>query len=369
MSRTSAPWGCAVVLLVATGAGAARASTLADVIAYAYETSPALQSQRAAQRALDESYVQARAGMELSAQATLSQTTYGDRFDHVPPSEFLSNSAATTATDQLSITQPLYTGGRVASQISEAEAHILAGRQNLREADIEFIEKVVGAYCDVLRDQSLLKLAEDTVQLLEREEHNSQARFDVREVTRTDVAQTSARRAQAQAELAAARQALNSSRAEFIGVVGESPGTLEPLPPLGDLPDTIDKALEASEANNPQLLSVKYTEQQSRAKVAEAKAGVLPSISLQVTLQHSPYLPYTGAPYQSVESAALVLSQPLFAGGQIASTIRQASEENNHDRLAIDDVRLQLIQQVASTWGTLTSQRDQLTSLQESTLR
>lgn len=344
----------------------AHAETLADVIAYAYQTSPALQAQRAAQRALDESYVQARAGYGLSANVSVSETSYNDHRGGTPGLFGTPKGDYNTATgtQSLTITQPLYTGGRVHSRVSQAEARILAGRQNLRQAELEFIQKIVTAYSDVLRDQELLKIGQDTVTVLEKEASNADARFAVREVTMTDVAQTKARLAQAQTQLSAARAALNVSRAEFVGVVGQSPGTLAPLPALTNLPVTIDQAFDAGENDNPQLLSVKYVEQESRARIAEAKASALPTVSAQLSLSHAPYLPYSSTPYDYVRSGSIVVQQPIFTGGQISSAIRQATQENNRDRLIIDDVHQQLIQAIATGWERLVSERSQLSTLE-----
>jgi TolC family type I secretion outer membrane protein len=338
------------------------AETIADAIAYAYDVNPGLQAQRAAMRALDESYVQARSAYGPNVSASVGTTDYHERFIGTSPNGRIS---ASTDSEALSLVQPLYTGGRVRSRVKTAEAQIKAGRETLRRYELDLLQRVVTAYVNVLRDQQLLQINQDTVLVLTKELAGTQAKFNVREVTMTDLAQSKARLSQALSQLANARAQLGISRAQYLGVVGQNPGSLAPPPALEDLPRTPDEAFTAAEANNPQLQSARYTEESTRAALAEAKAARLPSVSARVDLQRSPYVPYSATTFSNVTSAAITLSQPLFSSGQISSGIRRATEENNRDRLTIDDVRLQVLQQVSSTWEQLVALRQQLTTVQD----
>jgi len=338
----------------------AQAETLADVVAYAYDTNPGLQAQRAALRALDESYVQARAGYGLTVSATASANSFEIRRDGAKAD----NEGQSVG---LSVVQPLYTGGRVRARVSETEAQILSGREQLRRFELDLLQRVVSAYVGVRRDEQLLKIAQDTVAVLQRELNDTQSKFDVHTITITDLAQSRARLAQARTQLIGAQEQLAGSRAQFLASVGQNPGQLEPPPPLEQLPKDIDQAFEAAENNNPQFLSAQYTEQSSRARIARAKAGALPTITARVDFQRTPTQPYLTGPrdYDNTRSASLVLSQPLFVAGQIQSGIRQAIEENNRDRLTVDDTRLQLIQNVTLAWERVVTLRKQLETLQE----
>jgi S-layer protein transport system outer membrane protein len=353
-------------IILATGLSAHRthAETLADVVAYAYETNPGVQSTRAALRALDESYVQARGGYGLNISASVGASSYSDTLSSASGNQ---PNYAKTDNETLSIVQPLYTGGRVHSQLNEAEAQILAGRETLRRGEIDLLVRVVTAYVDVLRDEALLKVNQDTITVLEKEVADTLTKFSVREVTMTDVAQAKARLAQANVQLASARASLAVTRAQFIATVGQSPGDLAPPPPLPPeaLPTTVDQAFDSAENHNPQLLAAKYAEQKSKEHIAEVRAGARPSVSAQFQLQRSPYLPYSRATYNNVAAGMVTLNQPIFTGGQLSSQIRQAIEANNGDRLSIDDTRQQIILGVSSAWERLSAARSQLKSLDE----
>jgi TolC family type I secretion outer membrane protein len=223
----------------------------------------------------------------------------------------------------------------------------------------------VAAYVGVQRDEQVLKIAEDSVAVLNRELSATQSRFDVREVTRTDLSQAQARLAQAQTQLLSARAQLGASRAQFLGIVGRPPGALAPPPPIESLPPTAEAAFDAAEANNPQLQSARDTEESSRAAIAAARAERMPSVTARLDLQRTPTLPYQANPYDDVRSASVTLSLPLFTGGQIQSGVRRSIEANNHDRLTVDDTRLAVLQQVSTAWEQVVALRQQLSTAQE----
>lgn len=339
-------------------AAPAHAESLSDVIAYSYDNNPGIQAQRAALRALDESYVQARAGYGLTASASAGLTSYELRrgSGHVD---------AETNNIGLTVQQPLYTGGRVHARVSAAEAQIRGGREQLRRAELDLLQRVVAAYVSVRRDEQLLFLARDSVKVLERALSDNEARARVRTVTMTDVQQSRARLSQARTQAIAVEEQLAASRAQYFAIVGKNPGSLEDLPPLNALPKTIDEAFNAAEANSPQLLNAAYAEAASRARVAGAKAQTMPQVAARFEMQRTPTSPFSNRQYDNTRVASVVVSQPLFTSGQISSTIRQATEENNRDRLALDDTRLQVIQTVTQAWERVVSLRKQSASLEE----
>jgi len=348
------------VLMAGLAAGAAQAETLQDVIAYAYETNPGIQAQRAALRAVDESYVQARAGFAPNISVSAGATDYNLR-------RAGATAHADTDSEALSVVQPLYTGGRITSRVRGADAQILSAQETLRRLELDLLQRVVTAYMDVRRDQQLLKINQETVEVLTKELADTQARFKVREVTKTDLAQANARLSQAKTQLLTTQAQLGVSRAEFLGVVGQNPADLAAPPNLEALPDTPDQAFDAAEANNPQLQSARYAEERSRAAIAEARAARLPNVTGRFDMQRTPYAPYLAMPYDNVRSVSVTVSQPLFSGGLLNSQVRQAIENNNHDRLTIDDTRLQVLQQVTSAWEQLVALRQQLTTALDET--
>jgi outer membrane protein len=354
---------CSAGLLTGLAA-AAHAESLADAIALAYQTNPTLQGQRALQRALDESIVAAKTGLRPDASVQASITT--SRFD---PEQVLTPNPYNTSSATLSINQPIYTGGRVSAGISAAQADVLAGRENLRRVESNVLGSVIQAYVDVRRDQESLRISQENVTVLSRQLEETKARFEVGELTRTDTAQAEARLAQAQASLSSAQAQLAISRASYAAVVGQSPGTLEPEPALATLlPATVDDAFDAAEKNNAQVLAADYVEQASRARVAQAKAQYLPTLSLQASAGAQGFGPSGHSPFNNSEralTASAVATIPLFTGGLTESNIRAAKERNNADRVAIESARRTVLQSVSQAWNQLLGARAVLISNEE----
>lgn len=366
-------------LCAALMASTASAETLADAIALAYQTNPTLQAQRATQRALDESWVQARAGYRptatVSAQARYNEirtprTTVatgldlnGDGIPDATSRGGISESNAGQAS--LSLSQPLFTGGRVGAAVSAAQGDILAGREALRRVEAQVMAQVITAYVDVRRDQEALHIRNENVQVLERQLDESQARFDVGEITRTDVAQSEARLAASRASYQQAQAQLAISRATYAAVVGQNPGELAPEPALTTLlPGDVDTAFTVAEQNNPQLRQAEYQEEASRARVAGARAERMPNVALQASLGYSGGAvdPYVQRAYSRAVAGAAVVSVPIFSGGVVSSRIRQTVERNNADRITVEGVRRTVLQSVTQAWNQLGASRANISS-------
>lgn len=367
---------CAVLGLVAAPA---YAETLADAIALAYDSNPTLQAQRATQRALDENWMQARAGyrpqLSVSARATYIETrtpgakglidTNGDGIPDTVASASISERNGGTA--GLSLSQPLYTGGRVAAAVSAAEADILQGRENLRRVEAQVLGQVIQAYVDVRRDQEALRIRNEDLTVLQRQLEESKARFDVGEITRTDVAQSQARLAASQAAAQSAQAQLAISRANYAAVVGRNPGDLAPEPPLaGLLPGSIEQAYDIAERDNAQIRAAQYGEQGSKARLAAARAERMPNLSLQAQLGFSgPAAPLETDKYSRNITGAAVFSVPLFSGGLINSRVRAAMERNTADRINIETARRAVQQSLTQAWSSLMATRANIASTDE----
>jgi outer membrane protein len=348
--------------------GPVAAETLADAIAAAYENNPNLQAQRATQRALDENYVQARSGWR----PTLNFQANGVyEYIRTPRSQLFRLQRAASqlwgnsGQAQFTFTQPLWTGGRTAAAVTAANADVLQGRENLRRLESQVLQAVVTAYADVRRDQQSLEIRRANVSVLDGQLKENIARFDVGEVTRTDVAQAQARLAAAQASLQQATAQLEVSRATYAALVGHNPGDLAPEPSLDYLmPGNVDEAFDVAEKNSPLLRAQEYAEQGSRARVAGARAERLPNVAFQSTLRYADGRidPFNRIEYDTEETAGVTVTVPLFNGGLTTSRIRQAIERNNADRITVETQRRSVLQTVSQQWNLLLAARANIDS-------
>lgn len=356
--------------VIAAGAQAARAETLSDAVALAYETNPNLQAQRATQRALDETYVQARAGWRPTLNL---QGVVGWEDTRTPraagggalfgPATINQHNLSNMS---LTLSQPIWTGGRTAAAVSAAQADVLQGRENLRRLEGQVLGAVIQAYEDVRRDEQALQIRQDDMEVLQRQLEESRARFDVGEITRTDVAQSEARLAAAQALRQSSIAQLASSRATYAALVGQNPGDLAPEPSLAYLlPGNVDDAFNVAEKFSPQIRAQEFAEVASRARVAGARAERLPRLDVQSRASFAGNTgidPITRDLYQRDITTSAVVTVPLFAGGVTNSRVRQAIERNNADRITIETQRRSVLQQITQFWNQLIAARANISS-------
>lgn len=347
----------------------AHAETLAEAIALAYESNPTLEAQRSQVRVLDEGYVQARAGLRpqlsISSTASYSNTSVNagrgglvdTNGDGIPDTAITTGGVTERnfGNASLSLNQPLYTGGRTIAAMSAAEADIFAGRATLRDVEASVLLNVTQAYSDVLRDQRIVAIRRQDVDTLDKRLEETQARFDVGELTGTDVAQAKARLGSSRAQLAAAEGQLEISRANYEAVVGRPPGDLAPQPLLDELlPKDVLEALDVARAESPRIQAAELAERASRARVAVARAQRRPSISLRGGYGYSGQVdPFIADRFARNLSASVVTTVPIYSGGVIASQVRQAVERNNTDRIRLEGVERQVRQVIAQAWSQL----------------
>lgn len=361
-AEAGAPWRMRGLLAVVLALGAARAgaTTLYDAIRLAYQVNPVLRGQRAELRAVDEGYVQARASdgpqFSLNGQGGYSVARVqaaGSIFSRPSDTTYTGG----TGTGTLSLVQSLYTFGASRAQIRGAKDTVLAGRETLREAESEILGKVITAYLDVLRDRETLKILRDEIANMTADVRETTDKGQLGELTKTDVAEADARLYQAQAQYAYAQARLMATSAEYLDVVGEAPGELEPAPELSGLPATIDDAVSAAIHNNPRILSSMQSEQAAREKVNEAKAAYGPTIAFRVDAGVQPIEPYLPNLYDRNVTVAVVVSQPLFTSGMRASKVRETADRDTQAMLQIEATRRDVVQTVAQAWAQLTAAR------------
>jgi len=347
---------------------AASAESLGDAISLAYQSNPTLLAARADLRALDERYVQARAALGPTAGVS-EQHSFDDSDVDQAASIFgparTARQTATTDTAQLLVSQPLYAGGQLETAVNAAHAEVRAGRENLRQQEAVVLNTVITAYADVLLWQNLQTIARQNVELLNQQLAEAEAKFAVKENTLTDRAQARARLAAARNSFVQARAGFADAQARYLAAVGVAPGQLEPLPDLPGIPPSVDDAFDAAGRANPQILAAVYTEQASRARVAQAKASDGLRVSVSVALSQQPAAPYVRDQNVRGVVASVTVSKSLFTSGDHVSRVHEAIEVNNSDDQKLSAQQRQVVAAVAQAWGDLAARREQLTGLRD----
>jgi TolC family type I secretion outer membrane protein len=351
-----------MLALVALAPSYAEAETLADAIAAAYANNPTLQAARAQTRATDETFVQARSG--YLPRVDLSGAYGVRRVDQTSPGAKTNLSDLEPNQYGLTATQDLFTGGRRSGEMKRADATIDAAQQQLRSTEQIILLQAIAAYVDVRRDEDVVTIRINNVEVLSRQLEEAKARFEVGDLTRTDVAQAEARLAGAQSDLSAARSTLAASRARYAEIIGNAPGTLEPPPPPPDLPDSLQAAVDAAIAANPDYLALKEQERAAKAQIQIDRSDLLPQISITGAINRGFEQSVPDIETETATASAQV-TVPLYEGGLFRSRVRQSKENFTRAQALAEAARRQVVSQVTSAWNDLDAARQVIASSQQ----
>ena len=353
-------------LLLAVVAGvcsplAARAEALNEALASAYKVNPRLDAARTTLRATDEEVARAISGYRPTVTGS-ADTSF--RHTTTQPST-IANGSSNPRGYSVQLVEPLFRGFRVVNTVAEAEATVRSGRETLRSVEQSVLLEAVTAYMDVVRDQAIVRLRENNVTVLTRDLRATQDRFNVREVTRTDVAQAQARRAAAVSALDLAKANLQTSRAIYERVIGHPPSKLVEPRPSGLVPKTLKDGSEISARENPAVVAALYREQGARHAVDRIRGELLPSAQLEVGYQRR-FDDNAGIESQETTTVIGRLTVPFYSGGEVEARIRQAKHTHVSRLQEIEQARTEVLSQVVAAWSQLIAARAQLESDQTS---
>ncbi|MEM1344988.1 MAG: TolC family outer membrane protein [Pseudomonadota bacterium] len=346
--RATAVLGLAALALALPPA-APQAESLADVMVEAWTNSPDLRNQRAQIRVASENAAIARAGGRPTVQGDIA---LGVERSNAPGFTVSGGEVVFPTTLALTATQPLYTGGQVFNQTEAAEKRITVQEAVLVSTEQQVLLEAITAFSDVRRDLFLLDVAENNVRVLTEQLRAAQERFEVGEVTRTDVEQARASLAASRSNLAATQGQLQISRETFADVVGRAPEDLDPPPPLPDLPETLEMAVQIAGENEPNLRAARIERDASGSDVRAAIGTLLPQVSLQGQLAQTNDVD-DGFTSSRTGSLTLNITIPFYTGGANYAGVRQAQAGVEGAEAAITDAIRGAIRGVGVSWSQL----------------
>ncbi|MEN9874735.1 MAG: hypothetical protein RL186_1632 [Pseudomonadota bacterium] len=357
-------------ILLGVGCGfpmAGHAQTISEAVAMALDTSPNLQAQRAALAALGQRRVQAVAQrrVQVSGDANVSyagawsrsRTTVGVDRD-------VTFGELTTSSVSLAASQPIWLAGRVGAALSQADAQIAQADARLLSAEIATMRAVVTAYADLRRDLDGVAIRQQNSAALAQQLEAAQVRFDVGDITKTDVAQVEARYAASKTALASARARADASLSAIARLIGQSPTDVRPALQLSQVPASLQQADILARTHSPDLLAARLGETIAKASARVIEAEGRPRATLQASA--------TGAENQTFEGnrggnvgVVARFSVPLYTGGITRSRVTEALGNANAARLSALDVERQLVEGVANAWRQVEVAREAIASTEQ----
>jgi outer membrane protein len=374
-------WGMAsrgIGLVICFTAGlTARADTLNGALTNAYQNNPQLNSQRAVVRATDESVPQALSGYKPTATATLQTgqaytSTVSKSVNAATgvPSYPRVGFGSSPSSANFTVSQTLFNGFQTANRVRQAESNTSAARETLRVAEQTILQNAATAYMDLLRDSALLELQRRNVEVLQEQLRQTRDRFNVGEVTRTDVAQAESRLAQGRATVLSAESQYARSRANYRQFIGVEAGVLQPGAPVDRLtPRRLGEAIEIARARHPSVGVAMFGIDSAVLQVKITEGSLYPQAKLIGTVQQNWE---TNLSTQLEVFNAFVAAQvtiPIFNAGPTGATdtfssIRAAKETVGQKRQDLDTARDQVQANVVTAWGQLEAAKAQILATQ-----
>ncbi|WP_147076255.1 TolC family outer membrane protein [Methylobacterium haplocladii] len=341
--------------------GPAGAETLESALSRAYAANPALNSERARLRSVDETVAQAQAGyrptVSIDADIGISRTQGRIATQQI-------DNTTKPGGAGITINQTLFNGFRTDSQTRQAEANVLSNREAIRLTEMTTLFNAAQSYMNVLRDTANLELQRNNVEVLEEQLRQTRDRFNVGEVTRTDVAQAEARLSGARSQVSAAESQLRSSIGIYRQNIGVEPRQLAPGRPLDRyVPRSLEEAVDVGLREHPQILASFHAVDAAELQVKVAESMLSPTAGIQGTVQQRYDNQFPG---DNSAAASIVgrLSIPIYQGGTEYSQIRQAKELVGQARLIAERDRDTVRSLIVQAWGRLEAAKAQVLASQ-----
>lgn len=311
--------------LVALTATTASADTLREALSNAYRTNPSLTGQREALKVNDAGVAVARAAGRPQIIGTVGVNRNLTRSGVIAQTQ--GNAKNISLSGGVDLSLPLFNGGSVRNSVQAAKTRVEAGRATLRAVEGDIFTEATAAYMDVIRDRAIVELNSNQVRVLNTNLEATRDRFEIGDVTRTDVAQSEARLSLSRSALETARGRLAASEENYRRVIGQRPGVLAPPPPLPPLPATADEAVRISLANNPDFIAAQRQAEAARYDVRVSEASRLPTLSGVLSGDYvNQVTGSTNGLDRSGTSTAIGVNArvPLYQGGLPAARVRQS---------------------------------------------
>jgi len=337
----------------------ADAETLREALVKAYMNNPTLNAQRASVRATDEGVAQALSNWrpEVSWSGSIARSrnennarTGDDRTQNLQP-----------VTSSFSVTQPLFRGFQTQAATAEAEANVDAARYRLLESEQEILLNAVLAFSNIVRDQAVLELNRNNEQVLRRQFEATTDRFEVGELTRTDVSQAQARFAKATADRIQSEGDLETSRATYEQVIGDIPTNLEVTPLPTDLPGAVEEVIERAQESNPTFLAAIADEKAAMENIEEVAGQLLPELDLTASADTNLESSSEGSRSDSM-SIGVSLTVPFYQQGSVYSQVRQAKQTAAQRRMDMEQARRTVVESARTSWEGLVTARARIQS-------
>ena len=354
---------CSMFVMTCT----AHAESLFEALAYTYETNPTLEASRAYLRSVDERVGQAKAGWRPNLSAVGNAAYTDQRYKNYPGvDDFDYDNDMYDA--GLSLTQPIFSGFKTVSGVNYAETIVKQERENLKSTEQAVLLNSAVAYVDVITQRAVLELQKNQEQVLARHLKSYQKRFEVGDLTKTDVAQSEARLEGAKTNRIVAEGDLETANAAYVSMVGRKPPEKTRVNDLDKfLPKTLSECLDIMRTNNPSLKAAEFADEASQYNITLQRGDLLPELNVNAGAgyQWGQPLPQLDDKYDGhYWQIGANLTVPLYQGGGEYAKVREAKQLANQARINLEQVKRDLVKSTTQAWEQYRSTKSSIESIE-----
>ena len=350
-------------------AAPASAQSIFEALSETYKSNPTLQAERAYLRSVDENVAIARSGYRPTLALTGGYTDTNNNVDSNSTYGRVGGGDTTTKSMAAVVSQPLFSGFSTVNSVKAADQAVRAEQNNLYNVEQDVFLSASTAYLDVVRDRAIVELQKNNEKLLKKRLDETQQRFNVGEVTRTDVSQAEARYSQAKSDRIASEGNLEASKATYIQIIGSSPEDLEDPKVIRDyLPQSYEEALEVALKNNYSIRQARHLFNSKGYEVYANTGELLPQLSFDASaskVKSENDNALTGDTTTDGVEWGLNLTIPLYNAGESRAKIRQSKHQKWQAQEQVLEMERQVKATVSSAWEYMMANESKISAIKD----
>ena len=354
-----------ILLSVALFSKNVFAVTLSQALLQAYNENPELNAER-------ENIAVSKEDVKISRSQFLPSVTLSGSKSQENTEKLTDKSgtnSAITDVDQkiqsINVEQKIFQGFAGLANMEKSKIGLNLADAKLLKTEQNILYKAVEAYSGLIFTDEKLKINQNNVNLLERQVETDQARLDRGQITLVDLAQSESSLAGAQAKFIQAKNATITAKLVYEKIIGpiKDINTLDKQSDLNfEIPGNLNRAIEISKINNPNLIISKLEYKQSEKDVKIARSDLSPSATLSFNSSRSDDTSST-INERDKETLKATISWPIFNGGKNTASLNRSKNLKNRNKLLFDNAMKTNETNVASAWSSLQSSRSLLNSV------
>ena len=329
--------------------------TMEALLSEAYSKNPAVRSARDGLKTVDEQLNQAYSGFLPNLSYSITNTREESNFNGGADKTFYPNS------NSLNLRQGIFGGGETYYAVKSAEARVTAAQNELKSTEQEFLFNAITSYIEYIYTQKVLKLAQNNEGVLQEQLKSSRDRFVVGDATKTDVAQSEARLANATSNRVIAEGEFINAKANFKKFFGsDAPETLPMPSSLPDIPESLEATIDSSVKNNPQVNQTKYLLESRDNDINVQESQLLPQLDLNGSVSTSDSVSTTGMFEKESQDVGVTLTVPIYNQGITYSRTREARDRRNQAKQQYNDATNNVRSAAIQAWQKIQTTRSNI---------